>query len=273
MSFRCIFPGILSSGAGGGPWDISTASSLQSLTIATNAFSEFGLFFKPDGFKFFFISENVIYDFGLSTAWDISTGSQVRSFDVRTDGSPPTVGSTIVPSAVYFESDGLSMYVVDYNNVLVFKYSLSTAWDISTATFSQSCSARTNVALGLFFKPDGSKLYITSNSANRIQESNLTTPWDLSTETPVQAFTLASGTNASDLFFRDDGLKMYLIASAADNVLEYDLSTAWDVSTLSLVQSFSVTNEISEPASLFFKPDGTKMYVAGSNIVNEYNLG
>lgn len=259
--------------AGGGPWDISSASFAQSLTIDSSANSEFGLFFKPDGLKFFFCVANIIYDYGLSTAWDVSTGGEVRQFNVQTDGSPPTLSFSIIPGGLFFESDGLSMYVLDYSNVLVLKYTLSTAWDISTATFSQSCSARTNLALGLFFKPDGGKLYITSNSANRIQESNLSVAWDLSTESSVQATGLASGTNPSDLFFRVDGLKMYLIASADDAVFEYDLSSAWDISTLSFKRSFVVSAQATEPTSLFFKSDGTKLYVAGSNKVSEYNLG
>jgi hypothetical protein len=58
------------------------------------------------------------------------------------------------------------------------------------------------------------------------------------------------------------------------HVNEYDLSTAWDITTASYLQNFSVAAQETNPQDLFFKPDGTKMYVIGSSgdDVNEYDL-
>jgi hypothetical protein len=57
---------------------------------------------------------------------------------------------------------------------------------------------------------------------------------------------------------------MYVIGSSGDDVNEYDLSTAWDISTASYLQNFSVGAQETTPSGIFFKPDGTKMYVIGS---------
>ncbi len=49
--------------------------------------------------------------------------------------------------------------------------------------------------------------------------------------------------------------------------------TAWDISTLSFVQTRAITEE-SLPQKVFFKPDGSKMFVVGrDDEVNEYTLG
>jgi sugar lactone lactonase YvrE len=57
---------------------------------------------------------------------------------------------------------------------------------------------------------------------------------------------------------------MYVIGGSGDAVNEYDLSSAWDVSTAVFLQNFSVAAQDTFPTGVFFKPDGTKMYVVGS---------
>lgn len=49
----------------------------------------------------------------------------------------------------------------------------------------------------------------------------------------------------------------------------------WDVSTAVYLQEFSVTDKESQPQSIYFKPDGTKMYTVGysGDTVDEYDLG
>ena len=68
---------------------------------------------------------------------------------------------------------------------------------------------------------------------------------------------------------------MYVVGFAGQDVNEYDLSTAWNVTTASYLQNFSVAGQETEPTGVFFKPDGTKMYVVGydGDNVNEYDVG
>jgi DNA-binding beta-propeller fold protein YncE len=81
-------------------------------------------------------------------------------------------------------------------------------------------------------------------------------------------------TSPEALFFKPDGAKMYVLGATGDDVNEYDLSIAWDISTASYVQNFSVASEELGPSGLFFKPDGSKMYITGfdGDDVNEYDL-
>jgi hypothetical protein len=62
-----------------------------------------------------------------------------------------------------------------------------------------------------------------------------------------------------------DGYKLFTIRSSNDTVHQYNLSSAFDLSTASYSSiSFSVASQETTPYSLFFKPDGTKMYIAGN---------
>jgi DNA-binding beta-propeller fold protein YncE len=67
---------------------------------------------------------------------------------------------------------------------------------------------------------------------------------------------------------------MYILGASGDDVNQYSLSTPWRIVSASFVQSFSVSAKENSPQGIFFKPEGTVMYVLGDsgNDVNEYNL-
>ena len=181
------------------------------------------------------------------------------------------------PQALTFKPDGTKMYVMGTAGDDVNEYDLGTAWDVSTAIFLQtfSVAAQEIAPTGLFFKPDGTKMYVIGTTGDDVNEYDLGTAWDVSTASFLQTYNgTASETNPSAIFFKPDGTKMYVVGTTGDDVREYDLSTAWNVSTASFLQTFSVSAQESAPQGLFFKPDGTKMYVMGSagDDVNEYDL-
>jgi sugar lactone lactonase YvrE len=152
------------------------------------------------------------------------------------------------------------------------------AWDISKAFYSgvnKSVSAQETSPTGLFFKPDGTKMYVLGAIGDDVNEYDLSIPWLVSSASYVQNFSVASQDTApNDLFFKSDGTKMYIVGNTGDDINEYDLSTPWDISTTSFVRNFSVASQETEPRGLFFKPDGTKMYICGTvgENVNEYDL-
>jgi len=99
--------------------------------------------------------------------------------------------------------------------------------------------------------------------------------WDISTAVYLQNFSVTTQeTVPTGIFFKSDGLKMYVIGATGDDVNEYDLGSAWNISTAVYLQNFSVAAQDIVPQSVFFKPDGMKMYVIGADgdDVNEYDL-
>jgi DNA-binding beta-propeller fold protein YncE len=291
-------------------WDVNSASYVQNFSVATQETVPQGLFFKPDGTKMYIVGTagQDINEYSLSTAWDISTASYVQNFAVSPLDSGPqglffkpdgsmfyfvgainesvyqyTLGGFSVatqdtsPQGLFFKPDGTKMYVIGNSGNDVNEYSLSIAWDINSASYVQNFSVATQetVPTGLFFKPDGTKMYVVGSNSDNVNEYSLSTAWDISTASYVQNFSVASeDTSPQGLFFKPDGTKMYVVGAIGDDVNEYSLSTAWNISTASYVQNFSVATQEIGPQDLFFKPDGTKMYVVGStgDNVNEYSL-
>ncbi|GAH58409.1 unnamed protein product, partial [marine sediment metagenome] len=97
--------------------------------------------------------------------------------------------------------------------------------------------------------------------------------WNVTTASYLQLFNVSSeDLFPMGVFFKHDGTKMYVIGSFNGNVYEYDLSTAWNVTTASYLQLFDVSSEGAFSLGVFFKPDGTKMYVTGFLNVYEYDL-
>jgi DNA-binding beta-propeller fold protein YncE len=256
-------------------WDVSTAVYSQNFSVAAQDLAPNGVFFKPDGLKMYVMGQTnfAVYEYDLSTAWDISTASftypTTDYFFVGTQETNPT--------GLFFKPDGLKMYVIGFTGDNVNEYNLSTAWDISTASYLQnfSVSAQEASPYGVFFKPDGLKMYIVGITGDDVNEYNLSTAWDISTAVFLQLRSVAAQeTQPSGLFFKPDGLKMYVMGTVGDDVNEYNLSTAWDISTAVFLQLKSIASQESGPSGLFFKPDGLKMYVIGfsGDDVNEYNL-
>ncbi len=76
----------------------------------------------------------------------------------------------------------------------------------------------------------------------------------------------ATGTDdgtPQDIFFKDDGTKMFILGDSGNEVNEYALSTNWDVSTAAFTTVFSTALQETNPYGLYFKPDGTRMYICG----------
>jgi DNA-binding beta-propeller fold protein YncE len=249
-------------------WDLPTQNYFS---VAAQELNPNDVFFKPDGLKMYVVgaSGDDVNEYDLSTPWDISTASFLQLFSVAAQETGP--------NGLFFKPDGTKMYVIGTVGDDVNEYNLSTAWDVSTASFLQlfSVSAQEAFPTGIFFKPDGTKMYVIGTTGDDVNEYDLSTAWDVSTASFLQLFSVAAQeTIPQGVFFKPDGTKMYVIGITGDDVNEYDLSTAWDISTASFLQLFSVAQQETAPQGIFFKPDGTKMYVMGSttDAVWAYNL-
>ena len=262
-------------GAGGvggrAPWDVSGANYVQSFSVVAQGFWPRSVVFKPDGTKMY-VSDSLassVFEYNLSTAWDVSTASYLQDFSVSSEDSRA--------DGLFFKPDGTKMYVTGWGRGYVYEYNLSTAWDVSTASYVQDFSvlSTANSPRGISFKPDGTKMYVMGNSFDVLSEYNLSSAWNISTALYVQDFSVSSqASGPEDVFFKPDGTKMYVTGSSSDSVFEYNLSTAWNISTASYLHGLFVGDKDNSPSGIYFKPDGTKMYMTGvgSDSVHEYDL-
>src|SRR3989338_5642366 len=177
-------------------WTLSstTYASIQKTVEAKTQ----GAFFKSDGTVLYVAAGDgspFVRQYPLTTAWNLSTlGATTGSFSLS--GS-----SAYWPQGLFFSSDGTRMYVAsDYSADKVFQYTLSSAWDITTATYDN-----VNVSIfslfsvydttGIFFKDDGTKLlFVGKNGSGSaiVGEVALTNAWDLSATGATDTLSISS---------------------------------------------------------------------------------
>ena len=187
------------------------------------------------------------------------------------------------PRGVFVGDDGNKMFTTGAEGDGVDQYSLSTAWDPSTATFDKFLNlSQVLTAEDLFFSSDGTKVYVLDDFYDRVNMFNLTTPWDL-TSTNYNAQYFALGTNNSvlnptGLTFSSDGVYMYVLSSYLRYMNRYTLSTPWDVTTAgSRQQSQFFSSQITstgQSTGIAINDDGTRftiVHVQGDEI-EEYTL-
>lgn len=178
-----------------------------------------------------------------------------------------------------FNSDGTKLYVVGTDSDSVFQYSLSTAYDVSTASYdsvSFSVASQDTAPSGIRFKTDGTKMFIVGFANDNVYEYSLSTAFDISTASYTTSFSVATQDTAPlGLAFKTDGTRMYIAGNTNDNIFQYSLSTAWDISTASYDnKAANITPQDTIVVDVGFKSDGTKMFVAGSSgeDINQYTL-
>ena len=113
-----------------------------------------------------------VYHEGVGTVTSGTTGGNLstisydsKSFSVATQES--------TPQGIAISSDGTKFYVIGGGTDRVFEYDLSTAYDISTASYNSVSflvSGQDTASRDLFFKPDGTKMDIIGTSSDSIHQ-------------------------------------------------------------------------------------------------------
>lgn len=265
-------------------WDISSTATFYAMTKDTKVALQTinGISFSSTGDRYYLVDSyganraDRIMQFHLATAWDLTT-TKTNQFDIKRyiDSAENAPGGAV------FNNDGTKFYLVGNSIDNVYELSLSTPYDINTAThnanvktYYTSLGEANRSVYSFWFKDDGTKLFVVDTS-DTIIEYTFDTAWDPTTIKYSNSFSIsAQESDTRDMFFKSDGTKLYITGQSGDDVNEYSLSTAWDISTASYVQSFSFSGQETAPNSLAFSSDGTKMFVMGQtgDDINEYAL-
>tara|TARA_R110000868_G_scaffold207972_8_gene457132 strand:- start:3097 stop:7353 length:4257 start_codon:yes stop_codon:yes gene_type:complete len=252
-------------------FDVSAAAYSRSFSVSAQETFAQGLAFNTDGTKMFVVgyAGSDVNEYTLSTGFNVSTATFVDSFSVTAQET--------VPTDVAFNTDGTKMFVLGLVNDNINEYTLSTGFDVSTATFVDafSVAAQETEPRGVAFNTDGTKMFIVGSIGDDVNEYALTTGFDVSTASFTDSFSVAAQeTNPTAVEFNTDGTKMFVVGFTGDKVYEYTLSTGFDVSTATFVDSFSVASQDTVPNGLAFNTDGTKMFVVGESNdgVYEYTI-
>ena len=184
---------------------------------------------------------------------------------------------------INFKPDGTIMYATNREKDTtsttdsVIQYSLSTPFDINTATKTSS-TPLTNIDKphAIKFKPDGKVMYVIDNAELSVRQYNLTTAWDTSTLQYDDDFNVSDENQLRSLAFKTDGTKMYVTGNQTEVIQQFTLSTPWDVKTATKdsTQSSALTSKESNPRSIQFHSSGTIFYIGGngSDSIHKYTL-
>tara|TARA_R100000406_G_scaffold5271_2_gene3611 strand:+ start:4747 stop:6348 length:1602 start_codon:yes stop_codon:yes gene_type:complete len=257
-------------------WDISTGSYTRRRSVYYQDRDTKGCFIKPDGSSFFFVGAftDKVYEWILSTDYNIGSISLGDNFSVS--------GQEYSPEDIFFNSDGTALFMTGQGQDVVWKYGLTTAYDLSTASYSQpttevfSVGSQDGTPKGIAFKSDGTKMFVVGGSGDEINEYHLSTAWDISTASYDSRLYIGASESAPvGLYFKPDGTSFYVVGEAGDEINQWNCSTAWDISTASGFTYRSVSSQDGRPRGIYFKPDdGTKCYVLGgmNDTVYQYNV-
>ena len=261
----------------------SIDSSGQMLSAPATARTLRGIFFKPDGTVAFSYNSRNVVSYPLSTPWDISSIGDHTTFSIQ-DLNAITAGGmgTLNNIGPYFKYDGTKFWVMGNGggflnfNVFVFEYSLSTPWDITTASHINKVNIGIIALSQPWFNADGTKFYeINRNTAVSqvsFQVYTCATAWTIvgMTGPTTYTFSLPTGYYAKGQAFNDDGTAFWAIISNGSNtfIRNYTLGTAWDVTTMTFVIDYP--SSLSYTEGIYQRASSTDLYLHTSNTISKF---
>ena len=207
------------------PWNIVTCGSLVSNTFTGISGYVQGLYIDKDGYNLYIsyfdsgYTVGKIYQYTMSTPWDVSMLTQVRNLGINGKA----------PQNIAFKPDGTKMFFANsYSpNREVLCYTLSTPWNLDTASFNNNFSVITqnDDPSGLSFSGDGYKMFVSKYNYTTYQY-NLTKAWDISTAVYAnKSFASGSQENAlTSTFFKQPGDQFYTCGVNTHKYYQYKIS-------------------------------------------------
>jgi len=191
-----------------------------------------------------------------------------------------TSSQSTAPRDFEFNSDGTKLFFCDGSNNRIHQYTMTTAWDVSTASHNGYYDVTGQISGGAFpisvqFKNDGTKMYVSTygGSPERIYEYDLSSAYVVTSgvsynskfgNVTVQAWGMEFNSTGTILICSSD--------SASGNLCKYTLSTAWDISTISLSQQVT----LSFIKGIDLSPDGKQLlgaeFPSGDKKIKSYSL-
>lgn len=187
-------------------------TSTYELPADMNVFTELSVglpnchdvFLKPDGTSLFLLANAVIREYTLSTAWDVSSAVANGSNTFNTGIL------TTVETGMFFNSTGTLLFYCDSFNEVLHKRTLSTPWDLTTASGTDSLAdANFETISDIWFSPSGKTLItagrVSGGTPGRFIEYTLDTAFDIAGTVNFVAINDTTGHSQPDSLSIDGG--------------------------------------------------------------------
>jgi len=254
------------------PFD-DTAYTVKNLDFIESTASDLGdaRAWNDDGSKLYVAEPNngAITSYEVAVPYDVGAVlTQVHTEDVSSN--------TPEPEMMEFAMNGDYLFVMDGDSEEVDRYSLSTPYDLSTASYDHSSTSLSFSALGEEFavEKDGKKLYYLDSNNNEVDEYTFNTAYDL-TSLQFESSDSVLADQANSLEFAEDGSKYFILDTDENAVEEYELSTPYDLSTSTYIDQKNLEQLPDFPPAQFmrFVKEGTELQINGSSDTYVYSTG
>ena len=273
-------------------YDISTKGThLQSVNLGQspyNLVNGFGPIWNNDGTKLYYPDHSTVKELAVSTAYDLSAISSSASYTLT-----PSINGQL--AGITWKPDGTRLYVVDDASptMRVHTYTLTTAWDLSTASLAVTHASSSlwshsgNRSTSIAWADSGSQLYVLDRNNDTVRRYNLTSAYDVGTATysgTSNDITLAGGGSNDPCSITIDNNDGVLLVSdygsqdtfeytpASTSVPNYVTTPTWTDGTVNdelytLQQALSVTMNRMDKTQLDAVPDANHFPVgAGTKL-------
>lgn len=261
------------------PWDINTLTYVSSRTFTAmgQAITATDLIFSNDGKTLYGLTTTILYQYTLTTAYDISTATYAsKSLSLSTQ--------EITSQGVYFRSDGLKLYIVGTTGDDLNEYTMTKAWDISTGSFaSVSAVLAAGLPQGVHLSSDGLYAFVVDQTLDDVRQYILRTPWTASSAvfananinvTALTGGAVSGELSVTGLHIPENGGNVYIVGTQLDRVYQFTLNTAFTFDNIERIRNFSLATQDTTPHGIVLSADGSKMYMVGQtqDRLNEYSL-
>lgn len=257
------------------PGNVTTISSpYKSMSIPADSAD---IAFKTDGTKLYVAQFNaqIITEYDLSTAWDISTSTYVDEFDLTT--------YTGAIGGFDFSDDGYYLYTHEYvSGYPIQRYTLSTAWDISTVNVAslQEISTAASMIWGMQMVRDGNSNRLVGSDPDYMRQISLNQDGSIPSGINQQAFDdryksfTTYNTAIFGGFWHPDGTYFYAFEYVSPYAIQqYTVGTAWDPTTINLASRVEHNTNISmNYGGMYITPDGTEIHCMDTDYVRIFPM-
>ena len=270
------------------PFNLSGASVQATFNHSLWESTCYGIEVSPDG-RYLYIgglNRDTVTQFTMVNQWQISTSATSDLFNPGYEQQNKrlnnifSIGTSDSSLRGFdFNGDGTKFYMTGISDDNVQQFSLSSAYDVGTASYDGAYSHGLNAPTDIRWNNNGTKFFVVSYSPNdEVVEYSVSTAYDVtSTVTEGTHFALGSyDTLPMGVAFNANGTQMFVVGIGSDKIHEWTLSTGFDLSSTVTYVSGTSTG-LTSPSHLEFNPAGTKLLVLnydsnGNDLIRAYNL-
>lgn len=199
----------------------------------------------------------------------------------------PLAGGVTDGRAMEFSPDGTRMFLAGNgsNPHYVAMWTLSTPWDLSTASLTNNIGLSTgDLIMSIRIKPDGTTMLLSQYSSRVIESYTMSTPWNVTTALYTDESPVIAGTRMSSFDITSDGSRGYIVMRDVSSPLPFEtgteyrsISTPWNIATLATSAADGINMDpTSYNADVRVHPNGNVMLRVETyhiTAVQRYTLG